>query len=184
MSPGDEDGENSLPDRIQKGDPAAEAELVAAYERKIRVMILARTGCVETARELTQEVLMGVLQSLRNGRLRDHASLGSFIHGTARNLLSGHFRSRARRVEVPLTGTDFMSMQADDSESAERLGLAHEAVQKLDPEDRTILLMMLVEGLKPGAVAKRLGLKSELVRQRKCRAVKRIRDTIRRRLSQ
>ncbi len=54
----------------------------------------------------------------------------------------------------------------DNAESAERVTLVRKALERLDSTDRKLLLMMLVEGLKPGAIAARLGLKVELVRQR------------------
>jgi DNA-directed RNA polymerase specialized sigma24 family protein len=53
----------------------------------------------------------------------------------------------------------------DNAESAEPVTLVRKALERLDSTDRKLLLMLLVEGLKPGAIAARLGLKVELVRQ-------------------
>jgi DNA-directed RNA polymerase specialized sigma24 family protein len=38
--------------------------------------------------------------------------------------------------------------------------------------------MILVDGLTPAAIASRLGLNAEVVRQRKSRAIKRVRDHV------
>lgn len=45
---------------------------------------------------------------------------------------------------------------------------------RLDPTDRTILLRTLLEGLKPGEIARDLGVSSEVVRTRKSRALKKV----------
>jgi RNA polymerase sigma factor (sigma-70 family) len=52
--------------------------------------------------------------------------------------------------------------------------LAVRALELLNGRDRQILWMSLVEGLKPGEIAARLGVSSTLVRQRKCRALRAI----------
>jgi DNA-directed RNA polymerase specialized sigma24 family protein len=48
----------------------------------------------------------------------------------------------------------------------------------INPVDRAILGLTLVDGMKPGEIARRLDMKPELVRKRKSRAVRRIRDVI------
>ena len=45
---------------------------------------------------------------------------------------------------------------------------------QISPSDREILDLVLVEGLKPGEIAVRMGLAPEVVRTRKSRALKRI----------
>jgi RNA polymerase sigma factor (sigma-70 family) len=59
----------------------------------------------------------------------------------------------------------------------------HQALERLGQEDRNILLMTLVEGCKPGEIAAKLGLSSEVVRTRKVRALKKVTDLIEKRLS-
>jgi len=49
-----------------------------------------------------------------------------------------------------------------------------QALAELEPTDREILQMTLVQGLKPGVIAAALGLSSEVVRQRKSRATKKV----------
>ena len=59
----------------------------------------------------------------------------------------------------------------------------HKALERLGLEDRKILWMTLVQGHKPGEIAAALGLTSEVVRTRKARAVKKVADIIRKKLS-
>ena len=58
------------------------------------------------------------------------------------------------------------------------MALVRRALGILDPTDRRILLMTLVEGLKPGEIGVRLGLTSEVVRARKSRALKKTIDRV------
>jgi DNA-directed RNA polymerase specialized sigma24 family protein len=54
---------------------------------------------------------------------------------------------------------------------------------RLDGPDREILRLFLVDGAEPSAIGARLGLSAEAVRQRKCRAIRRVREEVRRRIS-
>jgi DNA-directed RNA polymerase specialized sigma24 family protein len=65
-------------------------------------------------------------------------------------------------------------------EEQERENLAMSAISSLDPLDRSILQMTLVDGLKPGVIAQRLRLNPDVVRQRKLRATRRVIDFVRR----
>ena len=52
--------------------------------------------------------------------------------------------------------------------------LAARAISTLDPVDRSILQLTLVEGLKPGLIAQQLRLSPDVVRQRKVRAIRKV----------
>ena len=57
--------------------------------------------------------------------------------------------------------------------------MVRQALEQLDVTDQNILMRTLVGGEKPGEIAQRLGLSSEVVRQRKSRAVKKVSEYIR-----
>jgi DNA-directed RNA polymerase specialized sigma24 family protein len=63
-------------------------------------------------------------------------------------------------------------------EGEQRRVLAMNAIAGLDPTDKMILQLTLVEGLKPGKIAERLGMSSDVVRQRKIRATRRVADYV------
>ncbi|MDX1579590.1 MAG: sigma factor, partial [Gemmatimonadota bacterium] len=91
---------STLPERIAKGDPAAEGELVFRYEERIR-MVAAKRLPARLVEDAVQESLARVVEALREGRLRRADRLGSFVHGTAlnvtRDLLRRLARERSRR---------------------------------------------------------------------------------------
>jgi RNA polymerase sigma factor (sigma-70 family) len=135
-------------------------------------MTLSRVRDVETARDLTQEVLMAVVLALRNGRIREGEKLVAFIFGTARNTINGFIRSKPPET-VPLSPEHATIDSSDLLEDIHQTTLLARLLNQLSADDRRILDLSLAEGLKPGEIAKRLGLSAEVVRARKSRAIKR-----------
>ena len=161
--------------RIREGDRAAEDALVRLFSKRVSLMVLARTHDPEAAGELTQDTLLAVLQALRKGQIKEPEKLSAFVYGTARNLVSNYFRVRGQQLKLESLSLDPPIGQAtDDREHSERINAVRRALERLDSTDRRILLMTLVEGLKPGEIAGQLNLTPEVARQRKCRAVKKV----------
>jgi RNA polymerase sigma-70 factor (ECF subfamily) len=173
--------QSTLAERVRRHEPAAEEELVRQFSDRVTVLVLARTRDREAARDLTQEIMLAVVLALRNGHLRQTERLAAFVYGTARNLINNHLRSRSRlpREETIDDARDAASTPRP-IEDEERVLLVRRAVRDLDSTDRKILLLTLVEGLKPGEIAARLGLTSEVVRTRKSRAVRKMTERVKR----
>jgi RNA polymerase sigma-70 factor (ECF subfamily) len=170
-----------LVERIAAGDAAAESELAVRFDGRLRAMMSVRTRDREAARDLAQEALIAVLGALRKGQLREPARLAAFVHGTARNVLNSYFRQRqGRPAAVELTPETAWFVPADEVESEQRTRALRDGLDRLDQDDRAVLLMTLVEGLKPGEIARRLSLSAEVVRTRKSRALKRLTEHVRR----
>ncbi|MBI1786629.1 MAG: sigma-70 family RNA polymerase sigma factor [Acidobacteria bacterium] len=156
--------------RIRTGDRAAEEEFVRAFEPRVRALARFRMRDSESARDVTQEVLMAALQAMRNGAVHEPERLAAFVHGIARNLINHYFRSRD-----PLPARE--PLESDlvwRPEDRDRRDLVAREIEALDALDRRILLMTLVDGSKPGEIAAQLGLSGDVVRQRKVRATRRI----------
>lgn len=167
--------------RIAAGDTAADAELAARFDARIRMMMAVRTRDREAARDLAQEAMIAALGALRKNQLRDPGRLAGFVYGIARNVLNNHFRQRqAQPVAVELTPESAWFVPEDDLESAERQRALRRGLTQLDAEDRAVLVMTLVDNLKPGEIARRLGLSAEVVRTRKSRALKRLTEHVQR----
>ena len=164
-----------LTERIRQGDSSAEDEFARLFSEKVLIMNLARVRDREAARDLTQETMLAVLRALRNGHIREPERLGGFVHGTALNLIRNHLRARGQEPKQEPLPVELASPDLGESaETAERMRLVQRALQRLHPIDRRILLLTLVEGMKPGEIASRLALKPDCVRQRKSRAVKKV----------
>jgi RNA polymerase sigma factor (sigma-70 family) len=173
--------QSTLAERIRSREPSAEEELVRLFSDRIAYLVLARTRDREAARDLTQDVMLAVVLALRDGHLREAERLAAFVYGTARNLVNNYLRTRSRLPrEDPIDAAPYLASIPDPLENTERATLVRRALGALDSTDRKILLLTLVEGLKPGEIAARLGLTSEVVRARKSRALKKTTERVKR----
>jgi RNA polymerase sigma-70 factor (ECF subfamily) len=174
----------NLAERIRAGDTAAETELVHRFSRRIFVMAVVRIHDRETANELVQDVLVAVIGALRKGQLLDPEKLAAFVHGTARNLINNRLRAGSQHPQMePLPENLVQASHAEQVEQAERSRMVLQALEHLSHEDRRILWMTLVEGHKPGEISTALGLKPDVVRTRKVRALRKVTELIRKKLS-
>ena len=175
-----EQATSALAERVRKGDPSAEDELVRVFRARVLVMMRARTQEPDAARDLCQDVLIAVLRALRQGQLRDTERIAAFVHGIARNTANNYLRTRRRQCVLDEVPESVAAAVWDDPvESAERRQLVSCALSSVTPEDRRILMLTLVEGLKPGEIAERLGLNDEVVRTRKSRALRKVIERVR-----
>jgi RNA polymerase sigma-70 factor, ECF subfamily len=177
----DDSGEHvaGLAERILAGDRAAEAELVHCFSQRVFALLCARTREPEASRDLLQDVLISALMALRRGQLREADKLAAFVLSIARNTAQSYLRDRSRESHEELIEEQIASpAESDLLETAEREAHVRRALDHLDRTDREILLRTLTKGEKPGAIAEALGLSSEVVRQRKSRAIRKVADFV------
>jgi RNA polymerase sigma-70 factor (ECF subfamily) len=108
--------------------------------------------------------------------VRNPERLTAFVYGTARNVVNNHLRAgrQSRTEALPPDLVAATVSPADEFEAGRRRDLVRRALARLSHTDRHVLVLTLVDGLKPGEIADRLGLTSEAVRTRKTRALKKI----------
>lgn len=161
--------------RLKVGDPDAEHQLVLLFRRRVQVMLEIRIRDREAARDLTQETMLAAVSALRDARLREPDRLAAFVYGIARNVANNYVRRR-QGEPVPAQLENEMLVADAEQEMLDRAqrALASRALESLAKDDRDVLTLTLVDGLKPGEIATRLGLGVDVVRTRKSRALKRI----------
>jgi RNA polymerase sigma factor (sigma-70 family) len=165
---------------LAEGNADAEREFAVRFLPRVRAMLRARSRNSDLTADLVQDVMIESICALRRGQLREPSKLTAFVLAIARNILYSHFNNASRQpesLEFPDDLPDLRSV-SDDVEVEQRRILAMDAIAQLDPSDRTILQLTLVEGLKPGMIAEKLGLSSDVVRQRKVRATRRVAEFV------
>jgi len=168
----------SLADRIQAGDSEAEDEFVHMFQRRVRAFALANGADEPLADELVQETLWGVIAALRQGRVQQPKQLAAFVWGTARNHLNHRIRLKARDRTTSLPPSADFPRPPHEHENFERQHAARQAIATLEPHERAVLLLSLVDGLGPEEIAQRLGILPDAVRQRKSRALKKLTELL------
>jgi RNA polymerase sigma-70 factor, ECF subfamily len=167
--------QEGLADRLARHEPGAEDEFVRSYSAALGTVLRARLRDPEAAREVANDVLLAVLNAIWAGRLSDRGRLSAFVMGTARNLANSYRRRRARRpLEEMLADNLAAADTAPDRDRRDRMRSVFDEVQHLDDTDRAVVGLTLAQGLKPAAIARALRLSPQVVRTRKCRAIRRL----------
>jgi RNA polymerase sigma-70 factor (ECF subfamily) len=178
----DADDDAALARRIiasapERRDAAAEAELCRRLGPRIRLYGLKHLRSEAAAADLMQDVLMLLLDKLREGAVREPAQVVSFALGTARQTVVDWRRSGARRTRLlekfPL---DLMPQDADDEGpepiDAQRL---RGCLGALPERERTVLVMTFYDDRPADAVAAELKLSAGNVRLIRHRGLERLR---------
>ena len=71
---------------------------VVSTTDRVVLMLRARTGEPDAARDLSQDVFIAVVCALRKGQLREQTRLGEFAHGVVRNVANNYLRARRRQA--------------------------------------------------------------------------------------
>ncbi len=171
-----------LAERILNGDRNAEDDLLRYFSPRIYALLCARTRDREASRDLLHDSLIALIRALRAGQLREPEKLAAFVLGIARNTAQSFIRHGARRREEPLTDEplpprmeEAVGTAMEDNERRKHLELA---LDQLNATDREILRMTLIEGSKPGVISRTLGMSSDVVRQRKTRATRKVAEFV------
>ncbi len=125
---------------------------------RLRRFGLALTGSLADADDLVQSTCERVLQ--RAGQLRDHARLDAWIYGIMRNMWIDEVRSRRVRRHDDLT--EAAEVIGEDGQAVAEGHITLAAVRRklaeLSVEQRTVLVLVCVDGLSYREAAAVLGI--------------------------
>jgi len=143
----------------------------------IRLMALRAIGDPDVADEVAQETMARAVEVLRCPEKTD--SLGAYVAGIARHVIADHFRSKARTVSLEDVAQETLLDDVADPLavlcSAGELKQVREALTTLSHDDRELVHLVYFDGLTPTELAQRMGVPPERIRQRKLRALQRLR---------
>ena len=162
------------PDR----DAAAEAELCRRLGPRIRLYGLKHLRDKAAAADLMQDVLVMVLQKLREGGVREPERVASFVLGTARQMVVDGRRSGRRRIRILEAFP--IDLMPPDEEAPEPLdtGRLQNCLGALPERERAVLVMTFYDDRPADAVAAHLGLSAGNVRVIRHRGLERLRGCI------
>jgi RNA polymerase sigma-70 factor, ECF subfamily len=92
------------------GGPGGETEAAwKEFHLRLRAFVTRRVGQRADAEDIVQKVFLEMHRSLPTLRTRDR--LGAWLHRTARNAIADHYRTPARRREVPSGDTSDLDVR-------------------------------------------------------------------------
>ena len=145
------------------------AELRIPLTRRLQRMV----GDHGVAEDLRQEAFARAWSSAPRGADRDH--LRAWVHRTARNLAVDHLRRRSTRDLVPFADETIGSTPDPDPDA--RLA-AREALDRLSPHERLLLLLRFEGGLSLAEIGALLEISEDAARKRVARAKAAFRDAL------
>jgi RNA polymerase sigma-70 factor (ECF subfamily) len=156
-------------------DAAAEAEICRRLGPRIRLYGLKHLRNEAAAKDLMQDVLIMMLEKLREGAIREPERLASFVLGAARQMVVDGRRSVVRRVRILEAFP--IDLMPSDEEASEPLDTARlgDCLGALPERERSVLVMTFYDDRPADAVASELGLSAGNVRVIRHRGLERLR---------
>ena len=149
--------------KAQRGDAAAFAELVRAYEEPVFNYVNRLVGDRGVAEDLTQEVFLRVHQSLPGFSFR--SKFTTWLFQVTKNRVFDEFRARERRPKT-VELDSVRPLVADAVEPFETVEALWRAIERLDVDLKTPLLLRDVVGLSYSEIEDCLEISLPLVKWR------------------
>lgn len=174
--------------RAAAGDAEAFEQLVLTYQTPIYRLCLRITGNTDDAADLTQEAFLKAWRALDTFRF--DASFSTWLYRLASNLCLDFLRAEKRRATLPLIQNDAegeeLALSLPDpaptpeeaTEAAQERAQISAALQSLEPQQRQILTLRVINDLSYAEIAEILGVQEGTVKSRLSRA----RDALRKKL--
>ena len=143
----------ALLDRIRQYDQAALAQVYDAYYERIYRYVYRFVGQVDASEDLTANVFLRLLDSLRGGNC-PRTNLLAWLYRVAHNLVVDTFR-RGASQEVELA--DWLEGYEPDlahmAEQSIKLERVRRALLELTPAQQQVIMLKFVEGMDSSEVA-------------------------------
>ncbi len=163
--------------RCQLGEPAALAELVRTWERRLFFYARRMLGEEAEAWQVMQEVWVAVLSQI--GRLSDPARLPMWLYAITRNTLMSHLRGRyAERRRVEPQGAEEPADLDDPIDRFTDAEAVYAGLARLPLVDREVLTLFFLEDLSIAEVAEVLAIPPGTVKSRLYKARRALRAVL------
>ena len=171
-----EPSEGLAPDAAGPGDVEAFDRLIEPFRGELHAHCYRMLGSVQDAEDAVQEVLF---RAWRHPESMDpsRGSPRGWLLRTLNNLLIDEWRARSVRPE---TIVDELPEQpgADEADAAIQSWLMEEALRKLSPAHRDVIVEFFYRGHSVAEVAERLGVPQGTVKSRTHHALRELREAL------
>lgn len=178
-----EESTRSLVRKAKTGDRAAFEQLVDRYRSRLEALVGARVGSHLKQRveleDIVQETLVKALESVERFQWRGEDSFFHWLSGIAQNLILHLARQHLRVEKVSFNhevaaGEDSPGKELRRKERFDRL---QEALKKLSPDHRQVILLARIDSLPVAEIAERMNRSPKAVHQLLWRALQKLRAT-------
>lgn len=172
-----------LLDLARQGESESLSTLYRQFLPGIFGYIAARVPDRATAEDLTSEVFLNMVESIRRVRTNDEAGFAAWLLQIARNTVAGYYRKRERQpLLVPLEPLEWDAEEAGYATPADadpvlwaearaEWQTVVQAINALTEEQRQVLVGRLIMGYDVATVARMVGKKANAVKALQFRAL-------------
>lgn len=166
-----------LVERVQNGDVAAFDHLIRKYRERLFSVVYNLTSNREDAADVTQEAFIKAFRSI--GRFKGKSSFFTWLYRIGVNAALSHIKkNRLRRffsfenINEEVSSTEILEALAVKTNSDKSALLSelqeklNEALQKLSPKHRTVVVLFEIEGLSHAEIGEIMGCSEGTVRSR------------------
>lgn len=174
-----------LVSRAKRGERQAEEALCARFAPAVRAFARRRLRGTDAVEEFAQDVLLLMVEALREGRVEQVERFGGFVLGICRNLASDRARQRERRKHLWQTyGAPLQAISAEASER-ESYEIAHleDCLSQLSKRAREVVRLGYVEARGHEEVAAALEISPQNARVLRHRTLASLRECMSKRMS-
>lgn len=179
--------EKHLLKKAVAGDTAAFEQLVLTYQTQVYNLALRMTGNSEDAADMTQEAFLRAWRAL--DKFQNDAAFSTWLYRLTSNACIDFLRNAKRRQTVPLTvAADEEEYTLDPPDSGktpeealiskEEQAMLSQALALLEPEQRQILTLRVINELSYAQIAELLEIREGTVKSRLARARENLRKKI------
>ncbi len=146
-------------------------ELVRRYESRVAATVVGMLGRCPEADDVGQETFIRFYKAMHD--FRGDAELGTYLTRIAINLSLNELKRRKRRFQVFPKSTDSVHDMTDDSinpDAGDTKTVINKALQKLEPDFRSVIVLRLVQGYSTKESAAMLNIPEGTVLSRLARA--------------
>lgn len=130
----------------------------------------------EAAKDIVQETFVKTWQYIHEGK--DIGNLKAFLYKVARNLVIDEYRKHKTSSLDSLQEDGFDVTDKEDMTISTEVNIILEAIDKLEPHHREVIVMRFVHDLSPREIADILGEKENAISVRLNRAVKKAQEIL------
>ena len=169
---------NDLAERVQTGETEFFAEIYEIFAQKIYSFIFYKTFHRETAEDLTSQTFTKALEKI-NSFNPEKGSLNSWLYAIARNAVIDHFRTYKKMQNVD----DIFDLESptdipNEFDSREGFAEIRDALQKISPQQREIILLRVWDGMKFREIAEILEKSEAAVKMDFARGIKNLKKEV------
>ncbi len=171
--------------RVKQGDKDAFGELVERHKQRIYFVAYRMTNSHSDADDLSQEVFVRAYESISN--FREESSFSTWLYRIAVNITINHLKKAGKMQtftldeNIAFKQTDLASLVSNPEKIAEERELHEEitkAIESLSLEQKTVVVLTILEGLPHKEIGGILGCSEKTVSWRLFEARKKLKQKL------